>query len=130
MTKYSPVDIGAVIPNKSRYLDKIEDNGDLLDIFISMDDGTRIRVKCDSYLLYMRRDEGDALRTVSSIAKDASFEALVFLADRSSLLSWLMDECEGIRKPDKLKHFIVACADDVVDIISVDDLVVEVYRSS
>ena len=33
-------------------------------------------------------------------------------------------------KAEDLKHFIVACADDLIDIISVDDLAVEVLRSS
>ena len=126
MTKYSPVDIGVVIPDASRHLDKIEDNGDVLDIFISTGDGAKIRVKCDSYLLYMRRDEGDAIRTVSSIAEQASFDALVFLVKKSWLMAWFIEECADIRKEENLKHFIVACADDVVDIISVDDLSVEI----
>jgi hypothetical protein len=126
MTNYTPINIDSFTSGESRYLDKIEDNGDVLDIFISTKGGTKIRIKCDSYLLYMRRDEGDAIRTVSSIAEDASFDALIFSVRRSWLLSWFVAECEGMRKEENLKHFIVACADDIVDIISVDDLVVEV----
>src|SRR6185437_4532151 len=121
MRNYRPVNVGVIIPNKSRHLEKIEDDGDVLEVFISISDGTKIRVRCDSYLLYMRRDEGDAIRTVSSIAKDASFESLVFSVDKSWLLTWLVDEGGGTRQKKDLKHFIVACADDLVDIISLDD---------
>lgn len=130
MPSYSRADIDVVLPKRPRHLDAIEDDGDVLDLSISGKDGTRIRVKCDSYLLYAKRDEGNAIRTIASIAEDTSLESLIFAVDKSWLLAWFVDECEGMRRAEDLKHFIVACANDVIDIISVDDLVVEVSDNS
>jgi hypothetical protein len=48
------------------------------DLYISSEDGTKLLVKCDSYLFYGKRDEGNAVCTVGSIAVDTSLESLVF----------------------------------------------------
>jgi hypothetical protein len=130
MPTYRAVDVGFVLPGRPRHLDKIEDDGDVLDLYISGEDGTKLLVKCDSYLFYGKRDEGNAIRTVGSIAADTSLDSLVFSVADSWLLAWFVAECEGMRKVEDLKHFIVACANDLIDIISVDDLAVEVLRVS
>lgn len=76
---YGAVDVGFVLPRRPRHLDKIEDDGDVLDLYISSEDGTKLLVKCDSYLFYGKRDEGNAVCTVGSIAVDTSLESLVFV---------------------------------------------------
>ena len=126
MTNYRPASIAVAIPSRPRHLDKIKDEDGVLDMFLSAKNGTRIHVKCDSYLLYMKRDEGDALRTINLIRENASLEPLIFLVDKSRLVRWFVSECEGMRKEEDLKHFVVASSNDVIDIICVDELTVEI----
>ena len=125
MPSYSAVDVGFVLPKRPHHLDKIEDKEGILDLFISARDGTKIHIRSDSHLLYMWRDEGDALRTVGPVVK---YGSLVYSVEKSPLLAWFADETT--RNTTKLKHFIVTCANDVIDILSADDLIVDISQNS
>jgi hypothetical protein len=72
----------------------------------------------DSYLLYRKLDEGDALKMLDELASTAPLGRTFYRAYDSELLDWLQEQSLGVKNGKNLEHYLIAASNDWIDVIS------------
>ncbi len=103
---------------KRLFVEAVHDDYEGFRILLRGDAATdrMLRVSFEMPLLYRKTDEGDRLKTVHE--NPAITQSALFTVEQSTLVEWLASESDGMRGTDKMTHFLFACSNDVLEVIS------------
>lgn len=104
----------------------LRDTGSQLDIVLA-DKDKKILVRFESHLFYRKMEEGDAYKYALDLDAQIPLGAVFYVAEESDLLFWLQEQSFGAKKPENLQHFIIAAANDWMDIIAWAPPEVQIY---
>lgn len=82
-----------------------------------------LRLLFESPRSYRNTDEGDLLRTISSISHPES--ATLFIVEKSSWIEWFHEETYGIHKDKELVHYAIFTPNDCIEVLSEFEPLVE-----
>jgi hypothetical protein len=84
----------------------------------------RIKFSFDSYMVYRKMDEGDALLTQVDLEKTGGVGKWFYRVEDSEFLAWFNKESCDARANQNLVHYSITALNDVVDVIALDAPVV------
>ena len=119
MNRYVPVLQGHA-SDKRLELDSLVDSNGILTLRLSSADGSQVRVVFDSYLAYRKLDEGDALEMISWVSHSSILGKSFYEVHDSEFLAWYEEQSAGVRKSSNVRHFAVFTANDVIDVLALD----------
>jgi hypothetical protein len=108
--------------------DRLVDEYGVLTVHLLAEDDRQVRLIFDDYLVYRKRDEGDALSTLRD-AKDAPLGRSFYRVEESDFLAWFQVENHDIRRDRGLIHLVIMTMNDVIDVICCSDPRVEAARA-
>ena len=102
------------------YVESVKDDYDGFRILLREDGGSErtIKITFEMPIVYRKVDEGDRLKTSSDFhfVEDWSF----FIVKNSDLITWVVEEAFETQKKKMLTHFLIAAANDFIDVVSSD----------
>lgn len=116
MTKYT-LAFPAYVVSEVCEFKSLKDSGNRLDIDL-VDGDKVISIIFESHLFYRKMEEGDAYKYALDIDAQVSLGAVFYKAEKSDLLFWLEERSFGAKKPEELQHFIIAAANDWIDVVA------------
>ncbi|MFU2489683.1 hypothetical protein [Thauera sp. WH-1] len=125
MSIYSPI-LQEYFCNARFELEELVDRAGSLVLTLVRTDGSRVRLQFDSYMAYRKLDEGDALLTLSAMRRTGGMSKSFYRVDNSDFLVWFNEERCGPTPGGPLTHYMVATANDIVDVLSLDPPTIEV----
>lgn len=116
MKEFKKYDCKLNIPCKTElYLDEVSDNKNgLVFVFYDPKSYFHVEIKFQSYLMYRVSDESYRLKRTYELP-EFSF---VMKAERSSFIEWFHEESLNVYSGDRIFHFLILSADDVIDVLS------------
>ena len=122
MSRYIPI----LQEHVGRYeLDQLLDRDGVLVLTLEHENGKRVFIKFDSYLVYRKRDEGDALRTLDGMRRSIGTTHCFYKVEESDFIAWFNREIYA-DKPRQMEHYIIATLNDVIDVISLQGPVIDI----
>lgn len=113
-------------------LEELVDREGVLTLVLSGNqDKQRVEMQFDSYFLYRKLAEGDALLTLSAMKRTGGLAKWFYRVNDSDFVAWFKKErCDG-KFVQALTHYVVATLDDIVDIVALEapDIRVKPYYS-
>lgn len=117
MNKYQPI-FEQLLPGAPYELENLTDFEGVLTLTLSGADDRRLTLRFDSYLVYRKMAEGDALLTLSAIKRTGGLAKWFYKVDDSDLVAWFKRERCDDRPQQILEHYVIAALNDVVDIVA------------
>jgi len=117
MSKYVPI-AHEYWDNTRLHFDKLIDCSGVLAVYFAALDGRGIELKFDSYLVYRKMDEGDALLVISEMKSSGGTSKFLYRVDESKFLEWFNAERCGEVLGQPLTHYSMASVDDVIDVLT------------
>jgi hypothetical protein len=96
------------------------DRGGVLSLNLIDLSGRRLAIIFDSYLLYRKMDEGDAMLTLSLIRNTGGLGKYFYKVEDSDLIRWFQSERCYKKIDESLHHITVAADNDIIDIVTLD----------
>lgn len=84
-----------------------------------------LNIVTDSYLVYRKMDEGDALVALKEIREAGVSARFFYCIENSKFLSWFEESGFGVRTGQSLFHYMICLTDDVIELISTEQLIVQ-----
>jgi hypothetical protein len=106
-------------------LEQLLDRGGTLILTMVDAHERRISLSFDSYMVYRKMDEGDALLTHVDLVKTGGTGKWFYRVEDSEFLAWFNKESCNVRANQNLVHYCIAALNDIVDVISLDAPVVQ-----
>lgn len=88
-----------------------------------------IKVFFDSYLCYRNSDESERFNSINQNTLKLS-EGSIFKTKSSAFLDWIIEESQGVRSGDDIYHYLFVTPNDIIDIISWEDPIIEKFNNS
>ena len=126
MNKYTPI-LQQYVGDSQFDLEQLCGRAGVLALTLIDQTGQRIKLSFDTYMAYRKLDEGDALLTIAHIKKTAGTGKYFYRVEDSDFVTWFSKERCDPHVLQKFIHFSVAAINDIVDVISLNEPVVEVY---
>jgi hypothetical protein len=98
-------------------LDRLIDERGVLSVHLLHESGHRLSLTFEGYLAYRKRDEGNAMRTLSDASGSGGLGKSFYRVEDSSFLEWFEADGYGLHRAEGLVHVVVMTIDDVIDII-------------
>lgn len=99
-------------------LNWLRDDEGVLTISLAAAGHRSVALAFDEYLSYRKRNEGDALSLLSDLGKADLAARWFYEAEDSEFLAWFHRESFGVRAQQRLRHYIVAAQNDVIEVVS------------
>lgn len=106
-------------------LDQLLDRDGVLMLTLEHEDGRRAFVKFDSYLVYRKRDEGDALRTLDEMRRSTETTKCFYKVEGSDFISWFNAENYADKPLRPMGHYVISTLNDIIDVIALHGPVIE-----
>jgi hypothetical protein len=119
MNKYMPLSDD---PRLDRVFDLVSmlDFGGTLVVEFQCFKGEKLKLCFDSYLVYRKMDEGDALIALENVADSNCPGRSIYLVQQSDFRNWFRDQSKGVQSSDRIAHYALHALNDVVDVLSID----------
>ena len=82
---------------------------------------TRVRLSFDSYFLYRKMEEGDALISLDELKNSGYSQGGIYLVQDSDLSLWLSIQSQGCVPHGKLQHYSIFCLNDLIDVLTLTE---------
>lgn len=117
MNKYVPIfqEFTRKLPYE---FEQLLDSGGTLIVTIADADGNVLDVCFDSYMVYRKMDEGDALVALAEMAKTGGTTRTFYRVDDSEFVAWFNQQGFKYSEIQSLSHYVVATANDMVDVVA------------
>ena len=106
------------------YLEELIDNRDGLTLRLSEGNNSRIlQIRFDGYYAYRNMNEGDCLvgdRYVESEKDTNLVKVPLYTVQNSHYMEWFHCKSCGVRKNDRIIHYVVTTPEDMVEILDLD----------
>jgi hypothetical protein len=79
---------------------------------------TYVVLRFEAYLAYRKHDEGDAVRTLRAIERTSRLGEWFYMVEQSEFAEWFMVEAGGLRHGAPMLHYVIACSNDLIDVLS------------
>ncbi|WP_334187455.1 hypothetical protein [Noviherbaspirillum sp.] len=124
MNSYSPI-FQEFAPKELYDLEKLSEQDGALKISLINDNGCRIRIRFKAFKAYRKLDEGDALISLGQISKSAKPRMSFYRVEPSDFIEWFVKQSYDIYDAKTLVHFAIITINDVIDVISREDPIVD-----
>lgn len=121
--RFSPWDSSNIPMNTRLYMEQLCDNYSGLEITLKGEEinSTSYKLLFENFVGYRNFNEGDRVKFIHEHPEIAINQSLFWAkGDRTSLMSWIVDQATGILSEEGLIHFLIASPEDVIDIICYD----------
>jgi hypothetical protein len=97
--------------------EELVDRNGILEISLSTGSRKRFKLVFNTYLLFRKMNEGDAILTINDMSRDSMLGKSLYFFEKSEILKWFLTESGGIYDAKDLSHCRILTVDDVIDVI-------------
>lgn len=108
--------------------EELRDSTNGLDIVFSSDGGDKLTVHFQKQLTYRLIDEGDALVMLDQFFESGGGGDFLYKVEKSDFLDWFHWQSRGLHINRGLFHYVIFAENDIIDVISFDDPVLNWSR--
>ena len=117
MQKFIPA-LEDIATSNTLECEELRDSSSGLVISLRRADGSKLSIHFEDHLAYRLLDEGDALEAIHQLGKSENRENRIYIVENSEFIEWFHNQSYGVRRNDKLSHYIIFSSNDIIDVIS------------
>jgi hypothetical protein len=99
-------------------LERLVDQDGALLIELWGDDNRRLNVAFDSYVAYLKMDEGDAILMLGHMKRSGGTTKTFYRVENSEFMSWFHLQSCSVRSNQSLIHYAIGTVNDIVDVLA------------